>query len=111
MNDEQFQACWNELKQSSSGTPTINPFLEEEMKTELTTLGPRRRFWRRMLVTTACLLAVGVLSGVIANNIVVATPVEQVDGTHKEESETLLQFIIRHAHAHARQAHRHFMGF
>lgn len=111
MNDEQFQACWNELKQSSSGTPTINPYLEEKMKTELTTRGPRRRFWRRTLVTTCAVLAVCVLSGTIANNIVVATPVEQVDGTQQEESETLLQYIIRHVHAHARQAHRHFMGF
>lgn len=111
LNDEQFQACWNELKHSSSGTPTINPFLEEKMKTEMTILGPRRRFWKRTLVAAFSVLGVCILSGVIANNIVVATPVEQEDGSQLEETETLLHYLMRHVHAHAREAHQHFMGF
>jgi hypothetical protein len=111
LNDEQFQACWNELKQSSSGAPTINPYLEEKMMTELTTLGPRRRFWKKTLVVACGVLGVCLLSGVIADNIVVATPVEQVDGTQREEPETLLHYMLRHVHEHARQVHRHLFGF
>ncbi len=110
MNDEQFQAFCNELKSNSPSPPNFDPQLESKMIREMTTLGPRRRFWKKTLVAAGFLVALMTLGGVIADNIVLATVVEQPDGTSQEESESLLNYWMRHVHDHARQIHRHLHG-
>jgi hypothetical protein len=110
MNDEQLQACWNELKHSSGEAPSLNPQLERTMMKELTTYGPRRRFWKRTLTTAVCLVGLCILGGVIADNIVMATPIEQADGSQEVRSESLLNYLMRHVHDHAHQLHKHFHG-
>mgnify|MGYP007112179173 CR=1 FL=1 len=77
---------------------------------ELTTVGPRRRFWKMAMTVTCCLAIVCVLGGVIADNIVLATTIEQADGSVEEESESLLNYVMRHVHDHARHFHRHLHG-
>jgi hypothetical protein len=108
MNDEQLQVCWNEIKHSPVPSPSYNPQLEMKMIKEMTTHGPRRRFRKRILTVSCCLLGLCVLGGIIADNIVMATPFEQTDGTTIEQAESLLDYLMRHVHEHARQIHRHF---
>lgn len=109
MNNDPLQTCWDELKRSSSVAPH-NPQLEQKMIRELTTLGPRRRLWKKALTVACCVLGVCILGGVIADNIILANPVEQTDGTQQERSESLLHYFLRHVHEHAGQIHRHFHG-
>ncbi len=66
MNDDQFQAFCNELKTNSPSPPNFDPQLESKMIREMTTLGPRRRFWKRTFLAAAFLVALMTLGGVIA---------------------------------------------
>jgi hypothetical protein len=110
MNNEQLQTCWDELKHSACETPNANLQLEKNLMMELTTLGPRRRFRKRALTVVFCLFGICILGGVIADNISVASSIEQTDGLQEERSESLLNYVLRHVHAHAGQIHRHFHG-
>ena len=59
------------------------------------------------MLIACCLLCVGVLGGVIAENIVMATTIESGDVNTETQSESLLDYLIRYVHAHAHQLHRH----
>jgi hypothetical protein len=112
MNNDQLQACWNELKLSASAESEAdpNPRIEKMMRREMTVLGPRRRFWKKTAVVASCLLGLCIIGGLVADNIVMATTVRQPDGSQQEESVSLLDLLKHHIHAHAKQIHKHFHG-
>ncbi|MFO0939275.1 MAG: hypothetical protein U0930_00765 [Pirellulales bacterium] len=76
---------------------------------EMQSIGTKRSRWKRVLVAGVFVLGLCVVGGIIADNIVVAS--ENVSGdTGEIQTESLLDYAIRHVHAHLQEFHSHFHG-
>lgn len=110
MNHDPLEPCWNELKRNLKTSSSFDHQLESKIVTEFESMGPRRRFWRKTLLVLCCLLGTGIVAGVIADNIVLATPTDGAAGPSESNPESLLDYLFRHMHAHMREFHRHVHG-